>query len=78
MTRTITIVTLSTMSCSEGRTCPAIHALSDRPDVYHLVVSRSAIVTDPDELAALSEVVADNEMVITQPREVIDNLLVRS
>ena len=78
MTRKIEIETLSTLAgsavCTDRRTCPAVHALSDRPDVYHLVVKKDAIVTDPDELAALAEFVADDEMVITQDRPVIDGL----
>ncbi|MGH3566308.1 MAG: hypothetical protein ACRDRH_09795 [Pseudonocardia sp.] len=53
------------------RTCPGVHALGDRPDVYHLIVEA---VTGPEELAAFAEYMRPGETLATQPRAVIDTL----
>jgi hypothetical protein len=80
MIRKIEIETMSTLAgtadCSDRYECPAVLALSDRPDVYHLVVKADSIVTDAEELAALraQRKLADDEIVVTQDRRVIDAL----
>ena len=76
MPRKIEITTLSTAEgdedmCNDRRTCPGVHVLNDRPDVYHLI---GEAVTDPEELAAFAEYMGPGETLVTQPRTVIDTL----
>jgi len=76
--RKIEITTLATLAgtadCTDRYTCPAVHALDTRTDVYHLVVKADAVVTDPAELAALAPHLGKDEIVVIQSRAVIDQL----
>lgn len=77
--RTIAITTLSTAAaltgadqCTDQRTCPSVHAVADRPALYHVVVTA---VIDPDERAAFAHLVGPGEVLGTVPRAVLDTLL---
>lgn len=45
--------------CEDGRTCVGLHALPDRPGRDYWVLKR---VTDPEEIAALDPLAADDEV----------------
>lgn len=57
--------------CDDGRTCPGVHTVVDRPELYYLVVTE---VTDPHELAAFAGHVGPGERLGTAPRRVIDGV----
>jgi hypothetical protein len=72
--RTIHIATLTRAAagdCDDQRTCPGVHTLADRPDVYYVVVKQ---VTDPDELTAFARHLGPGETLGTTPRSVIDEV----
>lgn len=59
MSRRITIKTLrSAPDCPDGRTCPSIHSVAERPDRRYVVTKR---VTDPAEITAFATWVGDDE-----------------
>jgi hypothetical protein len=61
--------------CTDGRTCPGVHVVSDRPGLYYVVTSQ---VTDPQELQAFAALVGPGEALGTIPREVLDRVAGRS
>ena len=76
--RTITITTLTSAAVGDGddkcddlRTCPGVHVVSDRPELYYVVVTE---VTDPLELAAFARHIGPGERLGTTPRRVIDDV----
>lgn len=72
----ITTVTTATGNdgndtCDDGRTCPGVHRVGDRPEVYYVVVTA---VTDPEELAAFASRIGPGELLGTMPCRVIDDV----
>lgn len=70
MSRHVDITTLRTLAdiCPDKRTCPSIHALTDRPERRYVITKR---VTDLDELAAFAPLMAEGEQVGWLPAELI-------
>lgn len=82
MFRNLTITTLTTASvaepggggadmCETNRTCEGVHALTDRPGYYYVIVSE---VTDPDELAAFRSRIGRGERLGRVQRRIIDEV----
>lgn len=57
--------------CDDQRTRPGVHRVTDRPDVYYVVVTG---VTDPAELAAFAGRIGPGELLGTVPCRVIDDV----
>ena len=80
MPRTIKINTLTTAAitasdndgtCENGRTCEGVHALAERPERYHVIITE---VTDADELAAFAPYIGPGELLGTVQRRIIDEV----
>jgi len=76
--RRIDITTVTSASDSDGddrcddqRTCPGVHRVADRPEVYDVVVTA---VTDQVELAAFASRIGPGELLGTMPCRVIDDV----
>jgi hypothetical protein len=72
----ITTVTSTAMGqgddrCDDQRTCPGVHLVADRPELYYVVVTE---VTDPVELSAFAGRMGPGERLGTTPRWVIDDV----
>lgn len=57
--------------CDDGRTCPGVHRVGDRPRLYYVIVTE---VTDTDELAAFAGQIGPGELLGTMPCRVIDDV----
>lgn len=70
MGRRIEITTLRTSAgeCADGRTCPSVHLLADRPGRRYVVTKR---LDDPDEIAAFAPLVAVDEQVGWVPADLL-------